>query len=83
MSLEFMLQEMLQQIRVRGGAETHVDAYLTEWRSAIKNFGEPLPCPICFLKGAIQRLNHLDDEKGVGKVRCTRCRKYFVFINTM
>jgi len=43
MSLEFMLQEMLQQIRVRGGAETHADAYLTEWRSAIKNFGKPLP----------------------------------------
>jgi len=38
MSLEFMLQEMLQQIRVRGGAETHVDAYLTEWRSAIKRY---------------------------------------------
>jgi hypothetical protein len=35
MSLEFMLQELLQQIRVRGGAEIYVDAYLTEWRSTI------------------------------------------------
>ncbi|RFC32290.1 MAG: hypothetical protein DID92_2727745278 [Candidatus Nitrotoga sp. SPKER] len=67
---------MLQQIRVRGDAETHVDAYLTEWRSALKSFGKPLPCLTCFLKGAIQHLNHLDDEKGVGKVRCTRCLKY-------
>ncbi len=33
MSFEFMLPEMLQQIRVRGGVETYVDAYLTEWRS--------------------------------------------------
>ena len=30
MSLAFMLQEMLQQIRVRSSAETHVDTYLTE-----------------------------------------------------
>jgi RecJ-like exonuclease len=83
MSLEFMLQEMLQQIRECGGLEINIVAYLAEWRSAIKDFEKPLPCPLCFLKGKIYGLNHLDDEKGLGKVRCTRCRKYFIFSNTM
>lgn len=48
MSLEFMLQEMLQQIRVRDGAETHVDAYLTEWRSALRILGNLYHVPFVF-----------------------------------
>ncbi|CAG9932221.1 conserved protein of unknown function [Candidatus Nitrotoga arctica] len=81
MSLEFMLQEMLQQIYCRGGSEFVVEAYLIAWRSAIANFESPLPCPLCFMKGQIQRLNFLDDDSGVGSVRCARCRQYFLFIN--
>ena len=82
MALKFKLVEMLRQIRAHGATEAQVDAYLTEWNSAIEHSGQPLPCPICFLKGEIQRINSIDDESGVSKVRCVCCRQYFVFDST-
>ena len=82
MSIESMLKAMVHEIRVLGGTEELVDAYLTDWIIAIEDSRNPLPCPSCYLIGEIKQLNHLDDTDGVSKVRCTYCCKFFQFGNT-
>lgn len=83
MSIESMLKAMVHEIRVLGGTEDQVDAYLTDWTMATEDSANSLPCPSCYLIGEIKQLNHLDDTDGISKVRCTCCRKLFQFGNTM
>jgi hypothetical protein len=81
MPYEAMCKEMIHQIRVLGGTESQVDAYLTDYSIADENSERPLSCPSCYLKGDTKRLNHLDDQNGVHIVRCTYCRKFFEFVS--
>ncbi|CAG9933180.1 protein of unknown function [Candidatus Nitrotoga arctica] len=48
MTLKFLLVEMLQQIRFNNGTETQVETYVTEWRSAIENFGKPCHATVLY-----------------------------------
>lgn len=77
-SRKFMLPEMLKEIRLRGGTEDQVSAYLIEWNKAIANQAIPIPCPLCFLKGHIQPLIPIR-KGGEDLVRCMRCREFFVY----
>ena len=63
MTLKYLLVELLQQIKFNSGTEAQVDAYLAEWTMANERPSMPMPCPLCFLEGKAQRLNHLECEK--------------------
>ncbi len=63
MTLKYLLVELLQQIRFNSTTESQVDAYLAEWNMTNKRPSMPIPCPLCFLEGEAQRLNHLEYEK--------------------
>jgi hypothetical protein len=79
MSPKLMLPTMVKEIRFRGGTEDQIGAYLFEWNNANEHPGMPMPCPVCFLKGEIQRLNPLQEGGRTGIVRCARCCQYFEF----
>lgn len=79
MALELMREEMVHQLKVRLATEAQVAAYLTVWNEAIEHSGKPLPCPLCYLKVEIQRLNSISEENGVALVRCAHCRETFEF----
>lgn len=82
MLIESMLKAMVHEIRVQGGTEEQIDAYLDDWLFTFEDSRNPLPCPSCYLIGEIAQLDHLDDTDGVSKVRCTNCRTFFQLDNT-
>jgi hypothetical protein len=79
MALEFMRDEMVRQIKERSATEGQVANYLADWNDAMKHSGKPLPCPLCYLKGEIQRLKSISEEHGLAVVRCEPCREKFEF----
>jgi predicted RNA-binding Zn-ribbon protein involved in translation (DUF1610 family) len=76
---ENMLAEMLWRVRLDGGTEDQVNAYIEKWNMAVEDRQKAMPCPLCFMKGEAQRLHPMSDENGVGIVRCARCREYFTY----
>ena len=79
MAHEFMRDEMLRQLNANHATEAEEIAYLVEWNSAINNCGLPLPCPLCYLNGEIQRLKPISESNGTAVVRCTQCRTKIEF----
>ncbi len=81
MVLEYMHAEMIQQIRGQLGTEAQVEAYSREFNKAKNSAGDPLSCPIFYLKkGELNRLKaNRDDKNGVSTVRCESCHQEFEF----
>lgn len=79
MALEGMRDEMIRQLMEQSATQAQVADYEARWNHAMGHPGEPLPCPLCFLRGEIRRLKSINDEGGVGVTRCEHCRETFEY----
>lgn len=79
MALEGAHDEMIRQLREKSATQAQISDYEARWTHAMAHTGEPLPCPLCFLRGQTRRLKSISDEGGVGIVRCEHCRETFEY----
>jgi hypothetical protein len=79
MALEGMHDELLRHLRERGATQFLIDAWENAWYQAQIFKGEPLPCPLCFIDGRVQRLVPLDSVGALGVARCEACKVKFTF----
>lgn len=77
MALEYMLQEMLNELRRANATEGQIRDYRDSWNSALQNRGEPLPCPRCFLAGVLGRLKPISEKNDWATEVCQSCRATF------
>lgn len=50
MAMEYMRDELLNQLKAYGATDEEIDAWREQWRAAVESAGDPLPCPKCFTK---------------------------------
>jgi hypothetical protein len=77
MALEFMHKEMLSQLSKNNASIETIERYEIVWASAMRNSGQPIPCPSCFVLGEISRLNPLSDLKELSSAKCSSCKTKF------
>jgi hypothetical protein len=76
-----MLRETMRGHLVDGGAAPDaIDRYLSRWDAALETDSTaPLPCPDCYVGGAVSRLRRVPSPAGVGIVKCPSCSASFEF----
>lgn len=80
MPLKVLRETMRRRLLDKGAVNQVVDSYLSRWDGALDpEAGAPLPCPDCYLGGAISRLRRVPSPAGVGVVRCPSCSAAFEF----
>ena len=80
MTLKLLRETMRVRLINRGATPETVDDYLSKWDDALEvDGGAPLPCPDCYVRGAVSRLRRMPSPAGVGIVKCPSCRAAFEF----
>ena len=80
MAMEYMHDELLNQLKAYGASDAQIAAWQEQWRSALVNRNEPLPCPNCFYQGQpTGRLQPIPASPKRAKVKCAVCKTYFEF----
>lgn len=79
MALERLHHELLSFLKDEGATEFLIRAWEDAWYSAVALPGEPLPCPVCFLDGRVERLVPLLSVRDLGTARCEACKTAFEF----
>jgi len=79
MALEGMHDEMIRRLREREASQAQVADYEARWSHAMNHRGEPVPCPLCFLRGETRRIKSISDEGGVGIAKCEHCRETYEY----
>jgi hypothetical protein len=79
MALEGMHHELLSHLKAKRAAPSLIDAWETAWHGAMDSPGEPPPCPECFLRGRVSKLQPLPSSGNVGQARCPHCYTVFMF----
>lgn len=78
MALEYMHDDLLNQLKSYGATNAQQDAWEVLWQTAVASAGDPLPCPKCFYDGsAIGRLKSLPAEPKQARCKCTSCKTHF------
>lgn len=76
-----MHREMVRQLMKKAVPNEIAERYEIAWTSAMRNSNQPIPCPLCFAKGALSRLKPLTDELGISSARCENCKSKFEWPN--
>jgi hypothetical protein len=80
MAMEYMHDELLNQLKMYGATDKQIDAWRDQWRSAVESAGDPLPCPKCFYEGQpTGQLQSLPAEPKHAKSKCAVCKTYFEY----
>ena len=85
MALEGMHRELLSHLQAKCAAQPLIGDWEEAWHDALANAGEAipcLPCPECFLKRRMSKLDPLPSHGAFGQARCSRCCTVFVFLSS-
>lgn len=80
MAMEYMHDELLNQLKAYGASDAQIDAWREQWRAAVESAGDPLPCPKCFYEG--QPTGRLQSQPAApkrAKSKCAVCKTYFEY----
>lgn len=84
MALEGMHRELLGHLQAKCAAQLLISDWETAWHDRL---GEGAasdtlsPCPECFLKRRMSKLNPFPSHGASGQARCSRCGTVFVFLD--
>lgn len=80
MAMEYMHDELLNQLKAYGATDAQIDEWREEWRAALESTGDPLPCPKCFYEGQpTGRLQAMPAPPKRAKSKCAVCKTYFEY----
>jgi hypothetical protein len=80
MAMEYMHDELLNQLKAYGASDVQIDAWREQWRAAVESAGDPLPCPKCFYEGLpTGRLQSQPAAPKRAKTKCAVCKTYFEY----
>jgi hypothetical protein len=78
--MNLLRETMRLHLLEKGARPTAIYAYLSRCDGALETDGAaPLPCPDCYVRGEVARLQRIPSPAGVGIVRCPSCRAEFEF----
>jgi len=80
MTLNLLRDTMRRHLLHKGASRLATHTYLSRWDGALEADGAvPLPCPDCYVDGAVSRLRRIASPAGVGILRCPTCSAEFEF----
>jgi hypothetical protein len=80
MALKGLRETVRLRLLEKGATRNVIETYFSRWDGALDpEGGAPLPCPDCYLGGAISRLRRMPSPAGVGIVKCPSCSATFEF----
>lgn len=80
MPLKLLEETMRVHLLEKGATPEAVEDFLSRWDVALHaDSAAPLPCPDCYVAGAVSLLHRVPSPAGVGVVQCPTCTASFEF----
>jgi len=80
MPLKLLQETMRVCLLKKGAAPEAIETYFSRWDVALHaDSAAPLPCPDCYVDGAVSLLRRMPSPAGVGIVECPTCMASFEF----